>query len=283
MVEVLVKESDRRGGDSWGVAAPMAGTHYEIYKGMGNLGDDKFAKCLSAFDTLYGHTRKATTGKAALRNAHPFQVNHIVGAHNGMISNYTAMNKKYKRNCEVDSHHIFYHLAENRTLDELDGWGAIWWFRRAAPGKVLLFKESKYNLSVFGIGEHGKNVVGVVFISDDRDGRMALDALGRPYFEYEFGPNYVYQIPSWSTLEKTDKKMAFGRRSWYGDTRPLALPTFTHLGREARSLPFKEKAVVCSVCRYIYIYTYRLASGERACMDCFEFVLRNQPEVSCAD
>lgn len=79
------------------------------------------------------HTRAASTGAVTVRNAHPFKVvssvKTIVGAHNGIISNHFALKSKYKRDAvEVDSEHIFLHLAENKDVGEIDGWGSIVWY-----------------------------------------------------------------------------------------------------------------------------------------------------------
>ena len=67
--------------------------------------------------------------------------------HNGHISNWLALKNKYDRKAlEVDSEHIFMHLAEGKDLGELDGWGAVVWWEMPVgqPQKRKLF------LSTFG-------------------------------------------------------------------------------------------------------------------------------------
>lgn len=284
MVEVLIKASDRRGGDSWGVVCPTSGNRYELYKGLGDISKNKIAGSLSAFDTLYGHTRKATTGTVSLANAHPFQVNHIVGAHNGTIGNASTMNAKYNRHCTVDSQHIFRHLSENKPLDELVGWGAIWWFCRSRPHALSLFKESEYNLAAYGIGVHGKDVRGVVFASNGRDIEDALDALGRPHFEYQLHANLEYQISTWEQLTVTDHKMQF--RSWHSDNGPVrtfyplrSVISYCHVSRNARSQLFRSQSRQCCRCDFSYLTTYDIPGIGDVCADCFEPVQQQQIKV----
>src|SRR5579863_1852053 len=81
------------------------------------------------------HTRAASVGGVSQRNAHPFDVTSVdvreVGIHNGHIHNYQHLKEKYKRkDLQVDSEHIFHHLAEGLPLDDIHGWGAVAWFMR---------------------------------------------------------------------------------------------------------------------------------------------------------
>ena len=42
-----------------------------------------------------GHVRLATHGDVTMRNAHPFEIGSVLGAHNGVIHNYNELAKKY--------------------------------------------------------------------------------------------------------------------------------------------------------------------------------------------
>jgi hypothetical protein len=93
------------------------------------------------------HTRYGTTGQNTLENAHPFTISGelgvVVGIHNGIISNHAELNKTHKRNCTVDSQHIFHAIANGQTLNDLQGYGAIvyslngtWYIGRFNEGEM---------------------------------------------------------------------------------------------------------------------------------------------------
>jgi glucosamine--fructose-6-phosphate aminotransferase (isomerizing) len=85
-----------------------------------------------------GHTRWATHGAPALKNAHPFIVNGIAVVHNGIIENYQEIKQKLiesgatftsDTDSEVVPHLVSHHLAQcndemeaiRRTLQEIEG------------------------------------------------------------------------------------------------------------------------------------------------------------------
>lgn len=129
MAPILALEMENRGDDSWGCTD---GDHYykspkSILEDWANFpGWDKWSSAIF-------HTRGASVGKISEENAHPFwgmnkQDHLIIGVHNGHVSNWKELNEKYNRTCEVDSEHIFLHLAAGLDLKELGSSGAIVWF-----------------------------------------------------------------------------------------------------------------------------------------------------------
>ena len=58
---------------------------------------------------LIGHNRAATLGELTAENAHPFQFDHIYGAHNGTLRDWWDL-KNYKEH-DVDSKAIFDHIS----------------------------------------------------------------------------------------------------------------------------------------------------------------------------
>jgi hypothetical protein len=79
---------------------------------------------VGAFCTL-GHTRLATQGAIKDRNAHPFQINQIVGTHNGIIFNW----REILPTALVDSEAAFSILARKGTkgIPKLKGSAALVW------------------------------------------------------------------------------------------------------------------------------------------------------------
>ncbi|MSE24831.1 hypothetical protein GKC32_10305, partial [Lactobacillus curvatus] len=58
---------------------------------------------------LMGHNRWATKGKINERNAHPFEHDHIIGAHNGTLRNQHLLPNHL--DFEVDSDNIFHAMS----------------------------------------------------------------------------------------------------------------------------------------------------------------------------
>lgn len=152
MAAVMEVTMDVRGDDSWG----FYGYPYKVdpktkegriaysspvYKrGLGTLTENVPARSLRNFAMFLGHSRDASVGKVTIENSHPYIIGNIVGAHNGAISHWDDLNKKYSRKYEVDSQHIFAHIDEGRSLKDIQGYGSIVWINRELPHRVNLVR-----------------------------------------------------------------------------------------------------------------------------------------------
>jgi len=121
---IMAKNMEERGGHSWGYMTENG----IASKGLGSI--DLGMRIPERMpSSLALHTRYGTTGKNTVDNAHPFHVTGtrgvVVGVHNGIINNHADLNRRYIRNCAVDSQHIFQHIADGISLDDLEGYGAI--------------------------------------------------------------------------------------------------------------------------------------------------------------
>lgn len=142
LATLLGDRNDNRGGKSWGWAAlPTAGRDKTLIdRGLGLIVGE--ASNMASHSALMGHTRQPTTGAVIKENSHPFEFGHIIGAHNGMVHNDDDLAKKYpeRKGFQVDSQHIFAHMAEGRDMKELECYGAIEWIDTRVTDMILLCK-----------------------------------------------------------------------------------------------------------------------------------------------
>src|SRR5687768_3678888 len=89
---------DKRGDDSWGFYAyswkhDKTAMDAPVYKrGLGTFASGVNSRSLRGHTMLLAHSRSASVGDVTEANAHPFKIDHIVGAHNGGIGNHLMLN-----------------------------------------------------------------------------------------------------------------------------------------------------------------------------------------------
>jgi hypothetical protein len=167
---ILAKEMSERGKHSHGSLAwygDSATTTPKIYKKVGHiLGSDEMLASLARASQCVVHTRAATCGAITKENCHPFTAiakvetaalsngmaageRIIHGVHNGIINNHEELGKKYNREFEVDSQHIFQHLVEDRSLREIQGYGAVVYYDSPDPTRLYMGTFNRGSLEVF--------------------------------------------------------------------------------------------------------------------------------------
>ena len=154
----LADESSVRGKDSTGFAV-MTPDSRRTYKSLSDSSSLVRAKDWNKLidevnrDTtiVIGHVRLATHGTVNIRNAHPFTIGEVVGAHNGVIYNYNKLAKSRGKEVEVDSEVIFASLNKNemnKAFTDIDGDFAVTWVK---DSNKVIHLAREYNLSLIHI------------------------------------------------------------------------------------------------------------------------------------
>lgn len=195
----LALYNEERGKASWGISDGK-----QIWKDVGPIGRNLYNLPLIDHGMLIGHTRAATVGSVCKENAHPFEFKgpggSVIGAHNGSISNWKEMDEKYKEKLEVDSMHIFNHIAQDRDLKEIEGYGAITFIKNA---QLYLSRFNGGSLSIAQI----KNDRGIVWSSEEYALKKALEGANLDYYCYKVNEGIIYYYQDnilYSTTEKVD-------------------------------------------------------------------------------
>ena len=144
--ELLILDSIR-GEHSTGVAgvshngvriAKVVGDPFELFRSR------QWTEVMQPVNkVLIGHNRYATTGAVNKKNAHPFQIDNIVGAHNGTLTNKYQLLDGFT--FDVDSEALYNHM-EKKGLESLlktmsGAWALVWWDQRDSTLNFLRNKE----------------------------------------------------------------------------------------------------------------------------------------------
>lgn len=132
LLRALCMLNQSRGEDSVGLASINADTRqFQIYRvcvpPVNAIGKRRFVElCDDVGNVWIGHTRYATRGSVSKRNAHPFVIGSVLGAHNGVVH----VGRDLIDRCggavyDVDSQYLFHLLNARGKIGEISGSAAL--------------------------------------------------------------------------------------------------------------------------------------------------------------
>jgi len=137
-----------RGIDSTGIAVIGNQEDVKVAKALGNpyelIGTKAYDKAMLGTNrAIIGHNRFGTQGKLTKANAHPFEFDTLVGAHNGTLTSKHLLEDA--KMFDVDSENLFHHIDKkglHSALEELSGaWSLVWWNKQDTSLNFLRNKE----------------------------------------------------------------------------------------------------------------------------------------------
>ncbi|MEK6881928.1 MAG: hypothetical protein AABY22_20080 [Nanoarchaeota archaeon] len=191
-IKILFLYNETRGEDSTGLYTPENG----IVKSIDSVSDFIYNKKIKISNMLIGHCRKCSMGTIRESNAHPFEIDNIIGVHNGHIKNthdLCTWDEKRYFDLDIDSQMIMYLLSkykDPRFLYKINGSAALL-FTDKRTNIVYAFRNDQKPLF------YGK-IKKDMYISSIED---SLKAIGCKNIE-SFKENYLYQIESGKITKK---------------------------------------------------------------------------------
>lgn len=268
LATVLAVTNDRRGGHSWGRVAPAEHGKARIRRGLGGITAESLE--LASHVRLWAHARYATHGAHTVENAHPFQIGSVLGAHNGVLSNHADLNKKYKRNFQVDSMHLIAHIAEGRkTFGDIYGYGALVWQVDGSP-TIYLCRMADGELAI------AETAGGVVWSSAEDHLELALTASGLAGDVWQPATGVVLTV-SRGRIAETDERIDLGqappRYAWASNGKTSTLVDVGRGRRARRALTTDaldlDDEMNCDLCdRLVSIYAAESYAGGWAHATC---------------
>ena len=187
-----------RGPDSTGLAVLRKNGETKVVKMAShplNLFDSgRYKDAANAYNSrvFLGHNRAATKGVVNDYNAHPYDCGHIVGAHNGTLTqaSWDKLQEMAGENTGTDSHAIFLAIAKcgiEAVVKELQGaWALVWIDKQENTLNFLRNKERPFWYAT--TKDHKK----LLWASEHWMIRAAMSSATTAYELYQTNEGYMF-------------------------------------------------------------------------------------------
>lgn len=183
----------------------------ELWDAVTRMRTQSLVGAASTYATLpkvmFGHNRYATMGAVNAVNAHPFEVEHIILAHNGTLSAGWRSALEDGHRFEVDSHCVAHNVAKigiAETLQRIRGaFTLIWFNKQEMTLNIVRNDERPFHLWETTVGDW-------FGCSEEKMGDWLLTRGKIPrnfkrHFECEPGTQYVFDVSDGCVLKEEIK------------------------------------------------------------------------------
>lgn len=211
ILKVLAEAAAMRGTDSHGMGQILFDGALVTYRGLGTI--EKVTYRIPLSSAIMLHTRAKTVGSINVRNAHPFSMEGILGAHNGVVANHRTLETEDKRKYTVDSQALIARIGKGEDGADVDAWGAVTWINEEAPEKGIYMAQLPSGTLEIGGGTlpEGTPISLWASVIPTR----LMEKLVKDYTEYHVEKQQVYNSVG-GNIFVTERKLAVGKspRRW---------------------------------------------------------------------
>lgn len=164
-------------------------------------------------DIVIGHTRFATTGKICARNAHPWNIGNLIGAHNGVVMNEYSVADYMKEvhsdtaSYEVDSQYLIHMLDRYGHMGNARGMlNVIYWDMRDKTLNFIIYNNPMH--LAIDVNHHWllwssqKDHLEAVVKEHDLMGKVKISSLKEEMLTFELNNNLLYVATSEVPFDK---------------------------------------------------------------------------------
>jgi predicted glutamine amidotransferase len=243
MFKRLLEFDTVRGPHSTGVLFVSSAGATEVIKRVGTPWDFYQFKAVDEkfrlfHSVLMGHNRWATQGKINNTNAHPFEIDTIIGAHNGTLTTRYQLDDHAK--FDVDSENIFHHMENHgiqETTPKLNGAFALTWWDKKDRSLNFIRNDQRPLFYVFSDDKKSLFWASEVWMLTVA-AHHAVVKLGK-IEELPIGVHYRFDVPlgPLATAKEFDKPVAVKCELY----TPPVYNTGTYYGGNKVNEPFPRK------------------------------------------